>query len=399
MPAQAINAPAQLFTKARSPIRVDVMRRVELARLPHWATAFAGCRKDHRYYELVEDTLDQRFEHGCFVLRDAHMEVAGVQPFFLLDQDLAQAVPARPRAIIETMRRVWPRFLVARTLMVGCAAGEGRVEGDPSTHHATATCLAAGIVEQAGRLGARVIVLKEFPSRYRDALSCFFEHGFSRIPSMPMTKLNIDYGDFEDYARKALNSSTRRKLRKKFGAAARARPIQMTLVDDITPFIDEIYPLYQQVYDRSRLRFEHLTPAYFCEIGRRMSDKASFFVWRQDGRVIAFCLGMFEGDSFYPEYVGFDYAVALEAHLYHYIVRDMISWAIDHGYKWLRSSALNYDPKLHLRHTLDPVDLYVRHVSPTINAALKWLLPWIEPTRYDPVLRKFPNYSELWGPD
>ena len=45
------------------------------------------------------------------------------------------------------------------------------------------------------------------------------------------------------------------------------------------------------------------------------------------------------------------------------------------GYKWLRSSGLNYDPKLHLRHILDPTDLYVKHTSVIINAVLKWILP------------------------
>ncbi len=41
---------------------------------------------------------------------------------------------------------------------------------------------------------------------------------------------------------------------------------------------------------------------------------------------------MFEGEDFYPEYVGFDYRVA-ELHLYHYVVRDMIGWAIAHGFE------------------------------------------------------------------
>lgn len=27
---------------------------------------------------------------------------------------------------------------------------------------------------------------------------------------------------------------------------------------------------------------------------------------------------------------------------------------------------------------------------------LKWLLPLIEPTRYDRTLRRFSNYNELW---
>ena len=76
---------------------------------------------------------------------------------------------------------------------------------------------------------------------------------------------------------------------------------------------------------------------------------------------------------------------------------DVTSWAIAAGYKWLRSSGLNYDPKLHLRHVLDPLDLYVRHTSTIINLALKWILPLIEPTRYDRTLRMFPNYQDLWG--
>lgn len=375
---------------------VEVVSRAELARCRHWADAFAGRRKDHRYYELVEDTLRQGFEHRYFVIRDAHGLVQAVQPFILLDQDLLDGVDSRIRGLIGVIRRLWPRCLVLRTLMVGCAAGEGHLDGAPASQRASAQCLAAAIVRQARNLRAPLVVLKEFPTEYRETLRCFLDQGFSVIPSMPMTKLNINYADFDDYMHRALNSATRRKLRKKFNITATAPPIEMTVTNDVTPIIDQLYPLYLAVYERSKLHFEKLTPAFFCRIGRTMSDKVSFFVWRQNGRVVAFSLCMFEGDEFYPEYVGFDYSVALQIHLYHYVVREMISWAIAHGYKWLRSSGLNYDPKLHLRHRLDPIDLYVRHCSPPLNAILKHILPWIEPTRYAPVLKRFPNYSELW---
>ena len=127
-----------------------------------------------------------------------------------------------------------------------------------------------------------------------------------------------------------------------------------------------------------------------------MPDKVRFFLWRQGGKIVAFSMCMVQNDAFYAEYVGFDYAVALTLHLYHYAVRDMVTWAIANGYKSFRSSALNYDPKLHLRHVLDPLDLYVRHTSRIINFALKWALPWMEPTRYDKTLPKFPNYKDLW---
>jgi hypothetical protein len=376
---------------------VAVMSRDELVRCSHWTNAFAGKRKDHRFYELVEDTIRQGFDYKYFAIRHEDGEVQAIQPFFILDQDLLAGVNSRVRAIVGSVRRVWPRFLKMRTLMVGCAVGEGCLDGSTSSHASNAWLLASAIVAHACDLKTPLIVLKEFPAIYRRSLNCFLDLGFSRVPSLPMTRLNIDYPSFDAYMARALNGATRRKLRKKFAAAAAALPIEMSVVVDVTPVIDEIYPLYVLVYDRSKLHFEKLTKPFFCGLGRLLPDKVRFFLWRQNGRIIAFTLCMIEGDSIYAEYIGLDYSVALDLHLYHYAVRDMISWAILQGYQWLRSGGLNYDPKLHLRHVLDPTDLYVRHTSTIVNAVLKRILPWIEPTRYDATLRKFPNYRELWG--
>jgi predicted N-acyltransferase len=212
-----------------------------------------------------------------------------------------------------------------------------------------------------------------------------------------MTRLSIDYSSFDDYAKRALSGNTRRDLRRKLRVTEQAAALEMSVVADVTPIIGEIYPLYLQVYQRSKLRFEKLTEEYFCELGRRLGDKVRFFVWRQNGKVVAFATCMVHGESFYAEYIGLDYAVALDLHLYHYIFRGVVSWAMAHGYKWFCSSGLNYDPKFHLRHSLAPVDLYVRHTSGIVNAALKLLLPLLEPTRYDKTLAKFSNYHELWA--
>lgn len=380
----------------QQPSRVEVVSRAELAHCRHWSSAFASSRKRGRYYELVEDTIRQGFDYRYFAIKDALGEVRAVQPFFLLDQDiLAGSRTTAP--LIAAARRLWPHFLKLRTLMVGCTAGEGHLDGDERAHADIAQALASAIVAQARALDAQMIVLKEFPAKYRRPLAVFLRHGFSRVPSLPMTRLNIDYPSFAAYMERALNSATRRKLRKKFRIAAQAAPIELSVLADVSPIIDEVYPLYLQVYARSKLQFEKLTREFFCGLGRLMPEIVRFFVWRQDTRIVAFSLCMIEGDTLYAEYIGLDYSVALKLHLYHYAVRDMISWAMANGYKWLRSSPLNYDPKLHLRHQLDPVDLYVRHTSALPNALLKRILPLIEPTRFDLTLKKFANYDELRG--
>jgi predicted N-acyltransferase len=210
-----------------------------------------------------------------------------------------------------------------------------------------------------------------------------------------MTRLELIYTSFEDYMQSALSRVTRKGLRRKFKDAAAAPPIEMSVLQDITPLIDEVYPLYLQVYERSVHRFEKLTPEYLCEIGRRMPDKARFFVWRQQGKVVAFNFCMVHADTLHDEYIGLDYSVALDLHLYFYTFRDVMNWAIANGYRWYVSNGLNYQPKRELHCRLEPLDIYTRHTSSIINVVLKWVLPWLEPTRYDETLRRFPNFHEL----
>jgi len=168
-------------------------------------------------------------------------------------------------------------------------------------------------------------------------------------------------------------------------------------VRDISPFVEEALALYLQVYNRSKLHFEKLTSNFLIELGRQMPDKARFFIWRRDGRMIAMSVCLINADAIYDEYLGLDYSVALDLHLYFYTLRDIIQWAIAHGCKWYVSSALNYDPKLHLKSNLEPLDLYVHHTWPILNFFLGRLLPLLEPTRNDPTLAKFANYKDLWG--
>jgi hypothetical protein len=129
--------------------------------------------------------------------------------------------------------------MTARTLMIGCVAGEGHLDGDDEMpHQAQARLLAEAISGHAGRLEARLIVFKEFPAKYRGALACFIDTGYTRVPSYPMTRLDIDYPSFEAYMAGALSRKTRQDLRVKFRAAAAEAPIELTVVRDIAPVID-----------------------------------------------------------------------------------------------------------------------------------------------------------------
>ena len=360
-----------------------------------WPRAFRNECKDHRYYEIVEETLEGCFEHHYLLLEDDSGGVRAIQPVFFVRQNLVEGVPGRISSMVDRVRKIFPRFLTMRVLMVGCAAGTGDLGVcDAKDEPWVAHTLQASLSTYARHNKASLVVLKDFPATYRSDLEAFSVNGYARIPSMPMTRLSLHYHNWGEYFC-TLSKATRKDLRRKFRKAERAPKIEMVVASDITDLVDEIYPLYLAVHERSPLKFETLTKDYFRAIAQRMPERARFFIWRQAGKIVAFSFCLVCEDKIYDECIGLDYGVALDLHLYFYTLRDIISWALEQGLKYYYSNPLNYEPKLHLDCELVPLDLYVMHTSPLLNPIFRRLVKYLGPTRHDPVLQRFPNANQL----
>jgi predicted N-acyltransferase len=374
---------------------VKVVTCTELQSCAAWKQAFQDKCKDHRYYEIVEETLENDFEHYYLLLEDSSGNVRAIQPVFFVRQNLVEGVPGKIRSLVDVVRKSFPRFLTMRVLMVGCAAGTGDLGAcDESNEPWTANALRASLRSFARQSKASLVVLKDFPAKYRSALERFASNGYSRVPSMPMTRLLLGYENWDEYFA-TLSKATRKDLRRKFRKADRAAKIEMQLVTEIAPLLDEIYALYLAVHERSPLKFETLTKEYFLAIAQRMPECARFFVWRLDGKIVAFSLCLVCGDAIYDECIGLDYSVALDLHLYFYTLRDIISWALQQRLKYYYSNPLNYEPKLHLDCELVPLDLYVRHTNALLNPLFRRVIKYLGPTRHDPILPRFPNADQL----
>ncbi len=324
-----------------------------------WPRAFRDKYKDHRFFEIIGQTLAQDFEYRYLVLEDKSGEARAIQPVFFVRQNLVEGVPGKIRSIVDLVRKQFPRFLTMRILMVGCAIGEGNLGAcRPEDEQWTAEALLAILKIYARQNKASLVVLKDFPAKYRYVLGIFSANGYARVPSMPMTRLALGYRNFDEYL-SALSYATRKNLRRKFRRTERAAKIDMEVVCDITPYVEEIYPLYLQVHERSRLKFETLTKDFFCTLGERMPERARFFIWRQLGRIVAFSCCLIHDGTIYDECLGLDYKVAFDLHLYFYL------------------------------------DLYVMHTSAFFNPIFRRVLKYLEPTRHDPILRRFPNADQL----
>ncbi|HUO08076.1 MAG TPA: GNAT family N-acetyltransferase [Phycisphaerae bacterium] len=373
---------------------------------------------DHRYYELVHRSLGHDFPLSYIVLRDRAGRLRGAQPFFVVDQDILAGMKGKVPEITEKVRQMYPGFLKLKTMMLGNPAGPGApgIALQPfstdigADHHWFTTALGEAVAEYGRRHGVKIVVFKDVPAEQREAMRGLAEGpDFMRIPSMPMTRLPLgQYTSFEDYMSKALSKVTRKSTRRKLKDSA-GEKIEMSVTNDVSDCVEEVHRLYLQVYERAGMKFEKLTPQFFLELGRSMPERARFFLWRRRGELIAVSITLVRMPS-HPDarlegggaetmlldlYLGMEYPLALDLHMYFLTMRDVIQWCIENGISTYYSTPLNYDAKLHLKHELSPLDLWVRHASSILNPAFKFAMRFAEPTKHDKIIPLFPNVQEL----
>lgn len=355
-----------------------------------WAETFGDQPKDFSYYALLERTMSEGFLYRYLVLSLPNEEPYALQPLILVEQDLSISLGKFAAQVVEALRRFFPRLLRARMLMAGCLVGDGHFGVRPNFDRARAVrLLAEAFFAFAETKKLSLLTMKDFPAAKRGEMQPLIAAGFTRLAGFPPLRLPLDFGSFDEYLNERLSKVTRKGLRRKFRATAAATPpITLEVRQDCREVIDEIYPLYLAVAQRSQIEFEVFTREYFLDASLTMPERCRFFIWRQAGKAIAFSYCTVWNQTIFDNDIGLDYAVAHDLHLYYLSFRDIVDWALRHGFTCYRTSPFNYDPKLHLRLAFEPVDLFVRARSPLLNFLMRKFAPHFAPTRSDPVLRR-----------
>jgi Acetyltransferase (GNAT) domain len=356
-----------------------------------WARGFSDTPKDFQYYELIEQTMVLAFDYRYLAVFDQTNRPVALQPLVLTTQDLAAAASAAIVRFVAKLRTVWPRFWQSRMALAGCLVGEGETGAIESLEIAI-PLVAEALEKYARAQGISLVAFKDFPTKMRRAFSCLSRSGYARVAGFPPLALELNFTSFDEYMAMQLSRSTRKNLRRKFRAAADASPpLALEVWMDAEQIIDEIYPLYLAVAQTSAIHFELFTREYFLEAGRCAPGKFRYFVWRQGARAVAFSFCTIWNGTLYDNDIGLDYTVAYELNLYYVTFRDLLNWALANGLQRYASAPFSYDPKLRLRLKPQPVDVYVKHISPWLNPLIKVFAVLFEPTRTDPVLRRRPH--------
>lgn len=206
-------------------------------------------------------------------------------------------------------------------------------------------------------------------------------NGYAKGLTCPKCVLKIRWSSFDEYM-DSLRSNYRYRFRK---ALKKAAPLKLRYLNSGEEFTDEMYKLYEQVYDKSRIRVEKLTPEFF------RGEFFRIFVLEDGEGVRGFVQLLANGGELVFEFVGLDYSVQSKYDTYLAMLLEIIRYAVEHGFKTVDFGQTADDTKLKLGSEYIYLYAYLNHKNRLLNAVCKKLAHRLE---YRPVTEKFDVFKK-----
>jgi len=345
-----------------------------------WLRLFGDLPEGYAFHQTLEASRLEGF-HFCHVLVRAEGRLELIAPLFWSDLDLAMDLEGLAQRALRAGRRLFPRLLIARTLFCGSPFGETGligIERDSQDQGALIAELVRAMEGLRREQRLALILFKDFPDESAGLLRALTGRGFFRGGSYPNVEVPLPYATMEEYVT-SLSANARKDLRRKVRQASAGGPIEVRVAADIADLIEPVYQLYLNTYNAGTVRFEKLTREYFLEVGRKMRDRARFFLFLIDGRLVCFNLCFLHGDRLIDKFIGMDYAVARQLNLYFYTWHHNVAWCIRNGVRRYQVGQTDHAAKIRLGGRLVPLYFYARHGNALINLALRAAARFLAP--------------------
>lgn len=369
----------------RLPIKTRIVRRAD--EIPHeaWNRVYPPVIENQGFFKAIDDSRLGQFSF-YYVLAYRRNHLVGIAPCFFMDYPLDTSIIGPLRRVSNAIKRISPGIFNLRAFVCGSPVCGGRIAIAEDPDHVF-RAIVRRIEQTAKKMRATVIGYKDFDHASTPLLDTLQKSGYSKFDSLPNTEMNVWFSDFEEYL-KTLSAASRYDLRRKFKRIDGRVDIRMEVTsypDEKT--LDEIHGLYLQTEKAHEMGFEILTVDFFRNIARHMPDNTKFFLWREGGRLIAFVLCVVSHDRLNDYYVGLDYSVAHEYHLYFLKFREVLKWCIKHKIKVYEMGLTGYEPKRRLGFELVPYYIYVKHRNRLIRPLFSMLCQLLRFENFDPDLK------------
>ncbi len=360
-----------------------VFRKIEDIDPAHWNAVYPNVLEGYRFFKSLDESNLEQFSFYYIMVYQEGIP-AGAATCFLMEYPVDTTLRGFLKSAFVAVKNKFPKLLNLKVLMCGQPTGQGRIgfSGDTDKVMKAIRKCVENIAEKEKTF---IVAYKEFGKEYADALHDLETNGYYRFESLPNTMRALGFKDFDEYLM-SLSYPTRYDLKRKFKKVDGRVPIKLEVRDHLNGVLDEAYDLYCQMISRHEMGFEVMSKEFFSKISENMPSETKFFLWRIDQKLVAFAFCLISGDHFLDYYLGLDYAVAYNYHLYFVRFRDMMKWCLDNGMKTYEMGCTNYDPKKRLGFEFVPLSIYVKFRNKFINRFSKYICDFIEPQKHDPFL-------------
>lgn len=162
--------------------------------------------------------------------------------------------------------------------------------------------------------------------------------GFSKGHYLPICIINNRWDSFDEYLN-SMRSSYRRRINL---ALKKGENIKYEILENNKDFTDEMYNLYEQVFNHSEYSLEKLTVDFFRNdiaktILLKIEDKVEAFIQIIEDR---------NNDMLIFEFCGYNYQIASDYDIYYNMIAEIVKYAIDNKFKYIQLGQTAYDAKL-----------------------------------------------------
>ncbi len=348
-----------------------------------WERIYPDVFESYSFFKTLDECLLEQFEFIYIAIYEAE-ELVGVAPCFLMNYPLETTIQGFFKTFILKLKKFFPHFLELKALVCGLPMGQGRM-GLAKKPSAVFAIISTTLKSLAQARGISVVAFKDFDMSYDTWLDPLQDQGYFKFESLPSTEMDVRFESFDQYL-KSLSRVSRDGLKRKLKKINKF-PIQMEVVRRLSEDeSDAVYILYRQTIDKhTDLSFEIMPRNFFKIISDHMSKETRYFLWRLDGKIVAFALCFVSDECLVDYYLGLDYSIANDYHIYFARFCDLVKWCIENKIPKYEMGNTGYEAKRRFGFKFIRIFGYVKHCNRFINPFFHWLCKLLKPENYDEV--------------
>jgi hypothetical protein len=193
---------------------------------------------------------------------------------------------------------------------------------------------------------------------------------FTQGKYLPICTLENKWDSFDEYMN-SLRAGYRRRYNQ---ALKKGAKIKFDILKDNSEFTDEMYDLYEQVFNHSTYSLEKLNKEFFENdiskvITLSVNDKVEAIVQIIEDRI---------NDTLIFEFGGYNYELAHEYDLYHNMLIEIVKYGIRNKFKYINLGQTAYDAKLKFGAEIKQSYFLLSHSNKFLNFLIKKYIKFLE---------------------